>query len=93
MTWKCYLARCSNGDLYCGITLDVDKRIAVHNSGKGSKIVRGKLPVKLVWYLSFPSRSEASQMEARVKRYPKSVKEALAEDGGELTNPGYGIDN
>jgi len=90
--WKCYLVRCSNGDLYCGITLDLDKRIRTHNSGKGSKIVRGKLPVELVWYLSFQSRSEASQMEYAIKRYPKSVKEGLVLDGGELRNPGYGID-
>ncbi|MBK7187104.1 MAG: GIY-YIG nuclease family protein [Ignavibacteria bacterium] len=32
MSWCCYLLRCADDTLYCGITNDLDKRIAAHNA-------------------------------------------------------------
>ena len=42
----------------------VKKRIAVHNSGKGAKYTRARLPVKLIYVEGFDSKEEAMSAEA-----------------------------
>ena len=44
-----YIVECADGTLYCGYTIDLIKRIKVHNQGKGAKYTRARLPVKLVY--------------------------------------------
>ena len=46
--WVVYLLRCSDDSLYCGVTNDLEKRIAAHNSGSGAKYTRSRRPVELV---------------------------------------------
>ena len=43
-----YVLECRDGSYYTGYTTDVRKRLAVHNSGKGAKYTRARLPVKLI---------------------------------------------
>lgn len=38
-SWGCYLLRCADDTLYCGITNDLDKRLAAHNAGTAAKLV------------------------------------------------------
>ena len=40
-----YLLLCSDNSLYAGWTNDPEKRLKAHNSGKGSKYTRSRLPV------------------------------------------------
>lgn len=89
--WHTYLLRCSDGSLYCGTSNDVYSREKKHNSGKGAKYTRSRLPVSLVWMLKCESKSEALQMECAIKRLSKLAKEGLALDGGDLKNPGHGV--
>lgn len=43
------MVRCQDGTLYTGFTVDdLEKRVAVHNAGKGAKYTKGRLPVRLV---------------------------------------------
>ena len=42
-----YIVRCSDGTLYTGWTTDVERRVRTHNSGKGAKYTRSRLPVTL----------------------------------------------
>jgi putative endonuclease len=72
--WFCYILECSDGTLYTGITNDLDMRILKHNSGKGSKYTRTRLPVKLKWSLKFDNRSEASKEEYRIKQLNRKQK-------------------
>ena len=44
-----YILRCADGTLYTGITNDVPRRLAAHNSGRGAKYTRGRGPVELVY--------------------------------------------
>ena len=76
-SWCVYLLRCRDGSLYCGMTGDLVKRVAVHNSGKGAKYTRSRLPVELVYSEPAKSKSAALKREAHIKRLPKYLKEDL----------------
>ncbi len=74
MNWYVYILKCSDESLYTGITVDLDKRIEVHNSGKGSKSLLGKRPVSLVYSELYNSRSEALKREAEIKSWERNKK-------------------
>ena len=72
--WVVYLTRCSDGSLYCGITNNLENRLAAHNSGKGAKYTRYRRPVNLVGVSSKMTKIEALKLECRVKRVPAGKK-------------------
>ena len=74
MAWRVYLLRCADDSLYCGISKDLETRIAQHNAGKGAKYTRSRLPVKLVEASEELSQSDALKLEHAVKRQPASRK-------------------
>lgn len=49
VAWCVYILRCRDGSLYTGCTNDIAHRLAVHQSGKGAKYTRSRLPVCLVY--------------------------------------------
>jgi putative endonuclease len=77
MNWCCYLLRCADDTLYCGITNDIDTRLAVHDAGEGAKYTRSRLPVKLVYSEACADRSVASKRECEIKALPRAAKLAL----------------
>ncbi len=72
-----YLARCSDGTLYSGSCKDPAAREAVHNSRKGAKYTRSRLPIRMVYSEEFPTLGDALRREAEVKKWRKERKEAL----------------
>jgi predicted GIY-YIG superfamily endonuclease len=76
-TWHVYLLRCVDGTLYCGVSNDLPRRILRHNSGKGAKYTRGRLPVRMVWWSICKSKGDAMLRERTIKGFSKSVKERL----------------
>ena len=70
-----YVVECCDGTYYTGYTTDVKKRIAVHNSGKGAKYTRARLPVKLIYVEGFDSKEEAMSAEVLLKRKKRPQKE------------------
>lgn len=72
--WHVYLAKCVDGTLYCGIAKDVAKRIVIHNSGKGAKYTRSRLPVVLVYSICAGTMSEAMKLECRIKQMSRRQK-------------------
>lgn len=54
-----YVLECSDGTLYTGYTTDVKRRLNTHNTGKGAKYTRARLPVKLLYSEAFNSKQEA----------------------------------
>jgi len=72
--WYVYIVTCSDGTYYTGITTNVDNRIATHNSGKGAKYTKARLPVKLETYWEFENKSLASKEEYIIKQFPKRKK-------------------
>ena len=69
-----YLVECSDGTYYTGYTKDVEKRLEMHNSGKGAKYTRTRLPVQLIGFREFLTQRIAMQMEIRVKKMPRRDK-------------------
>lgn len=63
-----YLVRCSDNSLYCGISNDIKRRLAEHNSGKGARYTKLRRPVELACISSAMSKSEALKLEYRIKR-------------------------
>ena len=57
-----YLARCSDGSLYAGTCLDLQKREELHNTGKGAKYTRSRAPVKIIYHEIFQSLSAARKL-------------------------------
>lgn len=72
-----YILRCRDGSLYTGYTNDVYKRLKTHNSGKGAKYTRARLPVSLVYYKRVDNKSLGLKLESRIKKLTKKEKEAL----------------
>ncbi len=77
-----YILECADGSLYTGYTNDLEKRLAVHNSGKGAKCLRGRKPVKLVWSKEYRSKNEALKEEVRIKALTRIKKQELIRKGG-----------
>jgi len=77
VNWFCYLLRCADDTLYCGITNDLEKRLAAHNAGTASKYTRVRVPVELVFAESCADRSAASKREMEIKSLKRTDKLAL----------------
>jgi putative endonuclease len=74
-----YLLRCRDGSLYCGWTTDVERRLAAHRSGRGSRYTASRLPVELALAKPMADRGAALREEARIKRLTRSQKLALVD--------------
>lgn len=69
-----YMLRCSDTSLYSGYTTDIERREAMHNSGKASKYTRNRLPAHMVYFEEFDDKSSAMKREAAFKKTFKSCK-------------------
>ena len=72
-----YILKCSDNSLYTGITNNLENRMEVHRSGKGSKYVRAHLPFELIYTEEFETKSEALKREIKIKSLTKIEKLAL----------------
>ena len=52
---------------YVGYTVDLEKRLKLHNTGKGAKFTRGK-KWKLVYYKKYDSKELAMKHEYKLKK-------------------------
>lgn len=74
-----YVLECSDGSYYAGYTVDIERRLHNHNSGKGAKYTRGRTPVKLLYSEKFESKGEALRMEIKFKKLSKKKKQMYIE--------------
>ncbi|HTR21295.1 MAG TPA: GIY-YIG nuclease family protein [Gemmatimonadales bacterium] len=77
MTWIVYILRCRDGSLYTGITSDLPRRLAAHESGRGAAYTRARRPLHLVYTERRRDRSAALRREAAIKRLSRYAKLAL----------------
>lgn len=72
-----YILQCGDGSYYTGWTNNLERRIEDHNAGRGAKYTKSHLPVKLVYYETFPTKEEAMRREYQIKRLSRQEKEKL----------------
>ncbi|MDO5409571.1 MAG: GIY-YIG nuclease family protein [Lachnospiraceae bacterium] len=77
-----YILSCADGTLYTGWTNQLEKRVAVHNQGKGAKYTRSRLPVKLLYWEEYPDKGQAMSREAAIKKLTRSQKLELIQKSG-----------
>ena len=75
--WFVYLLRCADGTLYCGVTTDLDRRLAEHNAGTGARYTRARRPVALAAQAPCPDKGAALRAEIAAKRRKRSEKLAF----------------
>jgi putative endonuclease len=73
----CYIVECADGTYYTGWAVDPEKRVVVHNKGRGAKYTRMRLPVKLVYVEEQPNRNAAMRRERAIKRMKRDGKMQL----------------
>ena len=78
-TWYLYIVECRDGSLYTGISDDVPRRIAQHNSGKGAKYTRGRGPIILRYQETCGSYADALRREIQIKKLSRKEKLKLIE--------------
>ncbi len=71
---------CSDNSIYCGYTTDLARREAMHNAGSASRCTRSRRPVKLVYYETFNTKSEALAREAALKKLKHDKKAKMIEE-------------
>lgn len=75
-----YIVRSSKGTLYTGITSDLEKRMLMHQSGKGAKYLRGfKMSSVAALWRSAGGRGMAQRVESIIKKLKKEEKESIIE--------------
>ena len=69
-----YLLRCADDSLYCGWTVDMEKRITAHERGRGSRYTASRRPVTLAASWEVGTKTDARRMEARIKQLSRAEK-------------------
>lgn len=72
-----YILECSDGTYYTGWTNDLEKRVKMHNAGKGAKYTKPRRPVVLTYYEAFQTKEEAMRREWEIKQLSRKEKEQL----------------
>ncbi len=73
-SWFLYVLECKDGSLYTGITVDVEKRFAAHQNGKGARYTRSRPPLRILAVTLHEDRSSASRAEHAVKKLTPEKK-------------------
>lgn len=72
-----YILKCSDGSYYIGYTNDLNRRIEAHNNGVGARYTKFRRPVRLEYFETFSTKSEAMSREAILKQLSKREKTKL----------------
>ncbi len=83
-----YILESSDGKYYTGYTTDLERRMQQHQNGTGAKFTRGFGFKRLLYHETHPTKSEALQREAHLKRLSRTQKEMLIRN-----NRGLSFDN
>lgn len=81
MPFFCYILECADGTFYTGWTTDLERRLKMHNAGRGAKYTRLRRPVRVVYCESLSDRSAAQKRERALKRLSRDRKLELAQGG------------
>ncbi len=77
--WYVYILKTLKGQLYTGMTNNIEKRLRRHKQGRGARFTRIFGVDQLVYSYEFSTRVEAMRREAKIKTWPRTKKLALIE--------------
>ena len=75
-----YILKCADGSFYTGWTNNLEKRLAAHNNGTGSKYTSSHRPVELVYFEEHETRHDAMSREVQIKKLTRKQKETLVQE-------------
>jgi putative endonuclease len=84
MRCYCYIVECADGTYYTGWTVDPERRVAMHNKGRGARYTRTRCPVKLVYVEELPDRKAAMKREIAIKKLGRKGKGKLVRKQGQM---------
>jgi putative endonuclease len=73
-SWHVYVLRCRNSYLYIGITNNLQKRLKMHEKGKGSKFVASQRPFELLKVIHCKDQKGARKLEYSLKKLRRRDK-------------------
>ena len=76
-SWYVYLSLCRGGAIYTGIARNVAVRYAQHVAGTGARYTRANPPARLLVRFACLNQSQASRMEAAIKKLAAINKRKL----------------
>ncbi len=79
-----YILKCCDGSYYTGVTNNVEKRLAEHNSADSvTSYTSTRRPVELVYHQQFNDIMQAIELEKQIKGWSRKKKEALINEDWE----------
>ena len=78
-----YIVKCSDDSYYTGVTSNLEKRIAEHNSGLIKGYTSKRLTIELVYSNRFNNVNDAIRSEKQIKGWRREKKEALIQQNFE----------
>ncbi len=92
MSYFTYILQCADESFYTGFTNDLNRRVKVHNAGKGAKYTKSRLPVRLVYFEEYETEHEARSREWHIKKLTRQEKTALIYGGNKNDEKKEGVD-
>ena len=75
-----YILKCADDSYYTGVTNNLERRLAEHNSGANScSYTSTRRPVEIVFWFEFNDVKQAIAFEKQVKGWSRKKKEAIIE--------------
>ena len=81
-----YILSCAGGSFYTGMTNDLERRLAEHQAGRGSRWTQKRLPVVLAFALNDLDYRAAYEVERYIKSLSRARKEALVAGDPRMTS-------
>lgn len=72
-----YILECEDGSFYTGWTNHLQVRFEAHQKGTGAKYTRSHKPVRIAYYETFETASEAMKREAALKKLSHKEKQHI----------------
>jgi len=74
MPYYVYIILCTDGSFYTGYTKNIDKRLRMHENGKGARYTRMHKPQRIAYLELFDMRAQAMKREKQIKKLTHQQK-------------------
>ncbi|MBO1004471.1 GIY-YIG nuclease family protein [Pseudogracilibacillus auburnensis] len=75
-----YILKCKDDTLYTGYTTNMERRLKMHESGKGAKYTRGRGPFTVMYQEMLATKEAALSREYEIKKLQRHEKLTLIKE-------------